>query len=172
MVVCCSIMSDSLQSMECSLPGSSVHGTLQARILEWVPFPSPRDLPDPGIEPRSPAWQGDSLPLRRQGSPKHISPCVLFSLTRGDGEGQGGLMCRSPCSCRELDMIWWLNNKNNFPWAHWIIHFWRAASVLIHHLNLTVSRKVIYLHVLDAQTVLIRIQWLLLYYFTWLSSRI
>ena len=34
--------------MNCLLPGSSVHGILQARILEY-PFPSPGDLPDPGI---------------------------------------------------------------------------------------------------------------------------
>ena len=34
-----------------------VHGILQARILEWVP--SPGDLPDPGIEPWSPALQVD-----------------------------------------------------------------------------------------------------------------
>jgi len=34
--------------------GSSVHGILQPRILEWVDFPSPRDLLDPGIEPKSP----------------------------------------------------------------------------------------------------------------------
>ena len=27
--------------IDCSLPGSSVHGILQARILEWLPFPSP-----------------------------------------------------------------------------------------------------------------------------------
>ena len=32
----CSVMSNSLQPMDCSLPGSSVHGILQARILEWV----------------------------------------------------------------------------------------------------------------------------------------
>ena len=32
------------------------------RILEWVPIPSPGDLPDPGIEPGSPASQADSLP--------------------------------------------------------------------------------------------------------------
>ena len=44
--------------------GSSIHGILQARILEWgLPFPSPGDLPDPGIEPRFPALQADSLPL-------------------------------------------------------------------------------------------------------------
>ena len=41
---------------------SSVHGILQAIILEWVAIPSPGDLPDPGIEPRSPALQADSLP--------------------------------------------------------------------------------------------------------------
>ena len=32
----------------------TVHGILQARILEWVAFPSPGDLPNPGIEPRFP----------------------------------------------------------------------------------------------------------------------
>ena len=39
--------------MDCSPPGSSVQGILQARILEWVAFPPPGDLPDPGIEPAS-----------------------------------------------------------------------------------------------------------------------
>ena len=38
--------------MDCILPGSSVHGILQARTLEW-PRPPLGDLPDPGIEPRS-----------------------------------------------------------------------------------------------------------------------
>ena len=38
--------------MGCSLPGLSVHGTSQARILELVlPFPALGDLPSPGIEP-------------------------------------------------------------------------------------------------------------------------
>ena len=40
--------------MDCSLPGSSVHEILQARILEWVAItPPPGVLPDPGIEPTS-----------------------------------------------------------------------------------------------------------------------
>ena len=39
--------------MDCSPPGSSVHGILQARLLEWVACPPPRDLPDPGIKPAS-----------------------------------------------------------------------------------------------------------------------
>ena len=37
--------------VDCSLPGSSVHGILQARILEWVAIsPPPGDLPNPGME--------------------------------------------------------------------------------------------------------------------------
>ena len=43
-----------------NLPGSSVHGILQARILEWVAIPSPGELSDPRIEPWSPALQADS----------------------------------------------------------------------------------------------------------------
>jgi len=39
--------------MNCSLPGFSVHGILQARILEWVAMPFPADLLNPGIEPES-----------------------------------------------------------------------------------------------------------------------
>ena len=39
--------------MDCSLPGPSVHGILQARRLEWVAMPSSRDLPHPGIDPSS-----------------------------------------------------------------------------------------------------------------------
>ena len=45
------------------LPGSSVCGISQARIWERTAFPSPGDLPDPGIEPMSAALQADSLSL-------------------------------------------------------------------------------------------------------------
>ena len=48
--------------MDCSLPGSSVHGILQARILKGLPFPSLEDVPDPGTEPGGPVLQADSLP--------------------------------------------------------------------------------------------------------------
>ena len=53
-------------SMDCSPPDSSVHGILQARILEWVPFPPSGDLPHPGIKLHLLCllhWQVDSLPL-------------------------------------------------------------------------------------------------------------
>ena len=57
-----SVVSD-CDPMDCSPPGSSVHGILQERMLEWVPMPSSRrGLPDPGIKLGSPALQADSLP--------------------------------------------------------------------------------------------------------------
>ena len=52
-----------------SLPGSSVHRILQARILEWVAISSPEDLPDPRIEPGSPELQAVSLPTELPGKP-------------------------------------------------------------------------------------------------------
>ena len=48
----------------------TAHGILQAGILEWVAFPSPGDIPNPGIEPRSPALQVDSLPSGPPGKPQ------------------------------------------------------------------------------------------------------
>ena len=55
--------------MDCSPPGSSVHGILQAKMLEWVAIPFSRGSPDPGIEPVSPALQADSLPSEPAGKP-------------------------------------------------------------------------------------------------------
>ena len=49
----------------------TVHGILQARIIEWVAFPFSRDLPNPGIEARSPTLQVDSLPAELQGKPEN-----------------------------------------------------------------------------------------------------
>ena len=48
--------------MDYRLLGSSVHGILQTRKMEWVAITFSRDLPDPGIELRSPELQADSLP--------------------------------------------------------------------------------------------------------------
>ena len=55
--------------MDHSLPGSSIHGFSREEYWRGLPFPSPGDLPNPGIEPRFPALQTDSLPLSHQGSP-------------------------------------------------------------------------------------------------------
>ena len=60
----------------------TVHGILQARILEWVAFPFSRISSNPGIEPRSPTLQADSLPAEPQRKPKNTGVGSL-SLLQG-----------------------------------------------------------------------------------------
>ena len=73
-----SVVSDSLQP----------HGTLQSmefsRPEYWSgsPFPSPGDLPNPGVEPRSPALQVDFLPAEPKGSPRTLE-WVAYPFSRG-----------------------------------------------------------------------------------------
>ena len=47
-------------------------------------FPSPGDLPDPGIEPKSPAWQADSLPTKLQGKPLRLALTTTGTLGKGE----------------------------------------------------------------------------------------
>ena len=56
--------------IDCGPPGSSIHGILQERITEWVALPFSRNLPDPGIKPRSRALQVDSLSSEPLGKPQ------------------------------------------------------------------------------------------------------
>ena len=58
--------------MDCGPLGSSVHGILQARILEWAACPPPRDLPNPGIKLSSTALQADSLLSEPPGKPYQL----------------------------------------------------------------------------------------------------
>ena len=76
--------------MDCSPPGSSVHGTLQPRMLEWVAMPSSGDLPHPGIEPGSPSLQAHSLP-----SDPPVKPTAKNRRQRSDCRENG-----APCSTR------------------------------------------------------------------------
>ena len=91
MCVCCvcvcvcvySVTFESFQSLDCSPPGSSVHGISQARILEQVAFPPPRDLPDPRIKPTSlmsPALTGRFFTTVPPGKPK-VKMVLLYYVT-------------------------------------------------------------------------------------------
>ena len=61
-------------------------GFFRQEYWSGLPFPSPGDLPDPGIEPTSSALQTDSLPLNHQGSPyTHKEGCNWIE---SDLEGQ------------------------------------------------------------------------------------
>ena len=70
--------------MDCSPPGSCVHGISQSRILESLPLLSPGDLPDPGIEHMSPAsleLEGRFFTIEPPGKPPlwHIVIAQLLS---------------------------------------------------------------------------------------------
>jgi len=70
-----------------------------SRLEYWSgwPFPSPGDLSNPGMEPRSPALQGDSLPAEPQGKPKNTevhSLSLLQWIFLTQELNQGLLHCR------------------------------------------------------------------------------
>ena len=70
-----------------------------SRPEDWSgqPFPSPGDLPNPGIEPRSLTLQADSLPAEPQGKPKYTgvgSLSLLQVIFPTQGLNQGLLHCK------------------------------------------------------------------------------
>jgi len=64
--------------MDYSLPGFSVHGISQEEYWSGLPFPSPGDLCDPGIEPVSPALAGEFFTRSHLGSPKYTIQYLLI----------------------------------------------------------------------------------------------
>ena len=79
-----SVVSGSLEPMDCSLPGSSVHGIFQARILVWVAISSSRGSSRPSNWTHVPLpllhWQAESLSLSHLGSPYFIYSSVYMSI--------------------------------------------------------------------------------------------
>ena len=67
--VSCSVVYDSLQPHGLQPPRLLHTRSFPARILEWLPFPSPGDLPDLGVKPGSSALQADSLLSEPPGKP-------------------------------------------------------------------------------------------------------
>ena len=65
-------MPNSLQTHELPPPGSSVHGILQQEYWSGLPFPSPGDLPHPGIKPESPALTGKFFTTESAGKPQAL----------------------------------------------------------------------------------------------------
>ena len=72
--------------MNYSQPGSFVHGILQARMLEWVAISFSTGSSDPGIEPRSPALQTDSLLSEPLGKLLRILEWVGFPFSKGSSD--------------------------------------------------------------------------------------
>ena len=68
--------------MDCSPPGSSVHGALQAKILERIAMPFSRGSSRPGVKPRSLAWQADSSPAEPPGESSRVNGNLYFKTTK------------------------------------------------------------------------------------------
>ena len=81
-VLSCSVISDSLRPCKCSPTGSSVHGDSPGKNAGVGSHSLLQDLPNPGIKPRSPALQADSLPSEPPGKPK-ILQWVAYPFSRG-----------------------------------------------------------------------------------------
>ena len=96
--------------MDCSPPGSSVHGILQARILACIAIPFPRDLPDSEIKPRSPALQADSLPSE----PPFVVTMRIYSHLRSNTLKNYTFYSSSPTLCFDILCLYcncWLKLK-------------------------------------------------------------
>ena len=114
--------------MGCSPLSSSVHGFSRQEYWSGLPFPSPEDLPDPGIEHGSPALRVDSLPTELSGKPKYMiyiihknyvcvsvgkesacsvgDPGSIPGFGKSLGEGNGNLLY--PCLENLMDRgAWW-----------------------------------------------------------------
>ena len=84
--------------MDCSLPGSSVHGNFQARILEWVAISYSRDLPDPGIEAMSPPLAGRFFTTELPGKPPETFGGSKFCSTNMSFSLEFIVISQFPCS--------------------------------------------------------------------------
>ena len=127
--------------VDCSPPGSSVHGILQARILEWVAIPLSRGSTDPGIKTMCPAFQADPLQSEAPGKllstnmsalnlpafwlSKHLQVQLLFS----------SWSIKHPvttCQILCFSVVFWLTKYLCF----WLLFFlqWQWWLVLCPHL--------------------------------------
>ena len=73
MLLCAQLCPALCDSVNCSPPGSSVHGVSQQECWSGLPFPSPGDLTHPGIKSGSPALAGGFFTTESPGKPSELS---------------------------------------------------------------------------------------------------
>ena len=156
--------------MDCSLPGSSVHGILQGRILQWVTILFSGGSSQQRDRTRSPALQADSVPTElssaNSSSPHpqlfqktHIQVCFLITIfsrwalfsstakTRPGGfqdlESFHPHACFTKCTILDTS-VYLLTSSSKHPVN-------RYFSPLLHHLN-SAARRVLYSHNCDWQS--------------------
>ena len=80
LVLCCCLISKSCpffcDRVNCSPPGSSVHGFPKQEYWSGLPFPPPDGLPNPGIKSNLFHWQADSFTAEPPGKPTNFLHCL------------------------------------------------------------------------------------------------
>ena len=102
--------------MDCSSPGSSVCGILQQEYWSELPFLSPGDLPDPGIEPGLPRFRQTLYPLSHQGGPQLESRphnCNLRKLHPAKKTQLNSAICNHMDGPRDCQTKWSKSDKTN-----------------------------------------------------------
>ena len=84
--------------MDCSPPVSSIHGILQQEYWSGLPFLSPGDLLNPGIQPKPPALEADSLPTEASGKANEGNLEFVGTKKKKD-RGGGENSSHFPVSC-------------------------------------------------------------------------
>ena len=87
----------------------TVHGILQARILEWVAVPFSRGSSNPGIELGSPALKADSLPMELSGKP-YLCECSRLN------------------SCFSFVSAAWYSNFSEYFFNEYSVHLYSVLS--------------------------------------------
>ena len=120
-----SVMSDSLQPMNCSPQGFSVHGILQARILECIAIPFSRGSSRLKDRPWSHALQADSLPFELQGSPLGDWSLDLFHLAWGQ---DCGVTRRGAALCEEIPEASQQHPQKRLSSGEFCHHLWETFN--------------------------------------------
>ena len=116
------VMSDSCDPVDCSPPGFSVYGILQARILEWVAISSSREIfPTQGSNSRLLHRQLDSLPLSHLGrdilgdTESGHKPSNYFSWISGGWEGESSSSKHNKNNSEKITSVLL---KSFYTWCH------------------------------------------------------
>ena len=121
--------------MDCSLPGSSVYGIFQQGYWSGLPFPSPGDLPNPGIDPVSPALAGRCFTIwasrkasfwalikmvLEEGHWEDLTASWLSSLPWAIGSSSPIPVSSLECAfC--LALPWWEPSSRTWPWEQCVV---------------------------------------------------
>ena len=119
-------MFDSLQPMDCSLPGSTVHGILQARILEWVAFPFCWGSSQPRLNASLPHCRQILYQLSHKGSPR-ILEWVAYPFSRGSSQPRNETSSPALQADSLPTELWgkpvgpcWLSTFNIAVYTYWV----------------------------------------------------